>query len=219
MKRLMIVWLVLLWGCATTEDVGQSLTRPELVSLTPLPPRRAPRIEQGLKLDVVMHVTKEGTVDEAQFRGSSGDPTWDSLAVEAIKNWKFVSARRNGIPVDVWIRQQVTVEFQEPVYMVLSELICSNLREADSVLALLREGADFLLLAKQSGGRLLGGEPGLQQGIDLAVFPPAVSTELRRLREGDMTRPIRVGDKYIIYMRVKKGTVLPSAAMGTELLG
>ncbi len=219
MKRLMVVWLVVLAGCAATGEVEQALQRPELVSLAPLPPRRGPRIEQGLRLEVLMHVTKEGVVDQAELRGSSGDPSWDAMAIDAIKKWRFVGARRGGVPTDIWIRQQITVEFQEPVYMMLSELICSTLREADSIFALLSEGADFLALSRRSGGRMLLGEPGMNEGVDLATFPPNVSAELRKLSEGGITPPIRVGDKFIIYKRIGKGAAEPSALGGSLPIG
>jgi TonB family protein len=219
MKGLIVVLLVLCAGCAVTEEVGQPVERPELVSLTPLPARSHQRIEQGLRLEVMMHVTKDGLVDDAELHNSSGDLAWDSMAVDAIKKWRFRAARRNSVPVDVWIRQQVTVEFQEPVFMCLSELICSTLEEADSMVALLKGGADFLVLARRSGGRLLMGEPGFTPGVDLAIFPPAVSNELRKLEEGRITPPLRVGDKYIIYKRVAKGTVEPSASLGMPLPG
>jgi parvulin-like peptidyl-prolyl isomerase len=40
--------------------------------------------------------------------------------------------------------------------------------------------------------------------VDIRTYVPRVRESLRYLHEGEYTGPIRVGDKYVIYKRVKK---------------
>lgn len=207
MKRSILLLFVLLGGCISSKQIDLSTEPPELISLAPLPARPSYALERGLKLEVLMHVMKDGSVEFVELHGSSGDADWDSLALQAIKKWRFTAARRNGVPIDLWIRQQITVQFEEPVRLVLAELVCISQRQADSLYSLLRAGADFDTLVRQLGESSSSARGDILGTVDITLYPPHVRDELKRLDAGATTRPLRVGTNYMIYKRLKRDAV------------
>ena len=204
MKHALILLFVLFAGCGTAIQIDRSLEPPELVSLAPLPPFRSFSFHDVLRIEVLLYVKKDGTVEDARFVGTSGDPDWDSLALQAIRRWRFTAARRDGEPTELWIHQQVRVQFQDPILMTLAELVSPDQRHADSLYELLTNGADFGTLAAQSRRTSPSDSNVLLSTVDITLFPTHVREALRKLVEGGFTTPLRVGDKYIIYKRFKK---------------
>jgi len=204
MQRILLLSLILFVGCATVPQTEQAVVAPELISLAPLPPYRGTTFRQNLRLEILMYVTKTGTVEDAQLQGTSGDPQWDSLALKAVRDWRFTAPKRNGIPTDLWIHQVVTVQFQEPVLMVLAEIVCGSQHQGDSLYAMLEQGADFATLARQAGGSLSSANGGSLGTVDISLYPPQVREALRKLSVGDLTHPIRIGDKFTIFKRLPK---------------
>ncbi len=203
MPRIMLLLLLsLLIGCGTGTETESSIVPPELVTLSPLPPYRAPSVRPSIKLDMLILVTKEGLVEDAKLQGSSGDPEWDSLALKAVRQWQFTPPTRNGQPTDLWIRQQVTVQFQEPILLTLAEIICSTQQDGDTLYQMLEQGADFAALARQTGRSPSNAPDGYLGTVDISLYPPQVREALRSLSVGETTKPIRLGAKYVIFKRM-----------------
>jgi TonB family protein len=204
MIRMAVVSAILLAGCAALQQ-GEIVTEaPELVRMAPLPATNSPLPLGGFRLYVLLHVLADGTVGEARLLDSSGITEWDSLAIQSIKEWRFTPARRNGLPVDLWIRQPVIVQPQEPTIWVLGELVLTAREKADSLYALLQNGGDFDSLAKQWSEAPSRDRGGYLGRVDIGIYPLHVRDELRRLHEDESSRPIRVGDKYIIFKKFRK---------------
>jgi periplasmic protein TonB len=68
----------------------------------PYPPLSRRTGEQG-RVVLRVHVTAAGTVDEAHVRASSGHTRLDDSALETVKRWKFVPAKRGPEPVAAWV--------------------------------------------------------------------------------------------------------------------
>ncbi len=68
--------------------------------------------EQGT---VWIHVTigPEGTVQEASVGVSSGFDRLDRAALEAVRRWRFVPGKRNGVPTTMAYRQPVRFEITQ----------------------------------------------------------------------------------------------------------
>lgn len=204
MKKLLVVFLVLIAGCGTSQIPQTTGEQPEVISMAPLPPYPSTIPLAGLRFTVMMHVLEDGSVGEASMVGSTGVPEWDSLAIQSVKLWKFQPARQNNKPVASWLRQAIVVQVQEPIIMYLGELVMAQKESADSLYALLTNGTSFEALAKQSvaASRDHGGYLG---AVDLAIFPKNVRDQLKVLDIGDITKPIKVGSDYVIYKRFKQG--------------
>lgn len=188
------VALLLLSGCSGTQQVAVPTERVELISMTPLPPITSISYAAGMKLNVLIHVLQDGTVENVRMLGSSGDGGWDSLALQAMKHWRYAPPRRDGVPTDMWFRELVVVQIQEPIVMTIGEIVSASLHKADSLYALLEKGTDLDTLFKQAIGT-----------FDINKYPPNVRDTLRKLLRGENTGPIRVGDRYIIYKRFRTG--------------
>jgi TonB family protein len=187
------ILLVVIVGCTVTKEVEVPTAHFELIDMTPLPPLQSSAFLGGAKLSVLLHVLKDGTVENVKILGPSGDGGWDSLAVQSIKQWRYAPPRSEGIPVDVWFRQLIVVQIQEPMEMTLGQLVSASMPEADSLYASLEKGTVLDPVFK-----------GLLTTINIMRFPLHIRERLKSLQEGEYTRPLRLGDKYIIFKRFSK---------------
>ncbi|MCI0707177.1 MAG: energy transducer TonB [Ignavibacteriae bacterium] len=187
---ILLMLFLLLTGCSMQSQMGVPPEQPELISMVSLPTLTSTTYAEGLKFDVLMHVLRDGSVEYVRMIGSSGDPEWDAQALESIKQWRFAAPRRDGEPIDVWFRQLIIVQVQEPVFMNIGQLVSSSLQEADSLYALIQEGNDLDELFKKTS-----------TPVNILQFPKRVREEIRKLYEGKTSRPIRVGETYVIYKR------------------
>lgn len=63
--------------------------------------------EQGrVMLDV--YILPDGSVGETKLNKSSGFPRLDNAALQAVKNWKYVPAKRGNKPIAFWYVQPVS---------------------------------------------------------------------------------------------------------------
>lgn len=204
MKKLLL--LVLLGcGCATTAPPETDLRLPELVSQVPLP---APsRLLQGrpLRLELKIHIAEDGSVREAMFVYSSGDPEWDSAALERVHQWTFSPATHGGRPISIWIRQSILLQFSDQLMMSLAEIRCAEKSRADSVYAVLQAGADFVELARRLSEAATAPQGGMLGEVDIRSYPQGVQEKLKALQAGEFTPPIRIGSAYVVFRRVPEG--------------
>lgn len=177
-------------GCAGSRQTEAPPAKVELLTMTPLPSLTSPQTLTGTRLNLLLHIGKDGSVADVRLLGSSGDAAWDSLALKSIRQWRFVPPKLDGVPTDIWLRQLVVVQVQEPIIMTLGELTAGNPRVADSLYALLKGGADLDTLFLRTVRR-----------VDVALQPQQIREALRELADGDFTAPLRLGDNYIIYKR------------------
>jgi TonB family protein len=203
-KRLVALLLFWVLGCGTPYEISHDIAPPELINYVPLPPFRILPDNRPLKLRVMMCVREDGSVEQVRFVQASGDPSWDSLAAQRIKEWRYAPPLRNGVPTDVWVSQQIVVQFGDPILMSLLYLSAPDKRAADSLYALLSGGRDFETLVREYAGSArdhLGGSLG---AVDVRTLAPRVRDALKQIREGEFTQPLRSGDRYVIYKRLKK---------------
>jgi TonB family protein len=199
MKFAIALSLILLVGCAGELQTVTPTDTAEVVSMTSLPPLTTPSYRSQLKLTALFRTRADGTVMEVRLLTSSGDLPWDAAARDSMRLWRFAPARQDWSTPDRWIRCAVTVRVEPRIVMALGELTTTSEREADSLYSLLLAGVDFDTLAKRIRGGLSG--PGGGADVDIAKFPLHVRNELRRLDVNGVTRPLRLGDTYVIYKR------------------
>lgn len=70
------------------------------------PPESRRRREQGRVLFEV-YVQVDGSVGEIRLKQSSGSQRLDDAALDAVKRWRYVPARRGGEPIPYWYAQPV----------------------------------------------------------------------------------------------------------------
>jgi TonB family protein len=190
----LVIAFLLFTGCRITHEAMVPAERVELISTTSLPRITLSSYRSGLRLNVLMHIREDGTVENVKMLGSSGDAEWDSLAMLSMKQWRYAPFRRAGAPVDLWFRQVVVVQIQDPVVLTIGEIVSPSLHEADSLHALLKKGTNMDSLFRRALGT-----------FDLGGYPRNVREALKRLDPGEHTSPLRRGEEYVIYKRFEKG--------------
>jgi TonB family protein len=195
--------MFLLAGCSAVQETETLIQPPELVKRASLPPIVSLVPQGGMKFDVMILVLKDGTVGSVKLLESSSDPGWDSLALHSIMKWQFIPARREGMPVELWVRQPLRVQLRDPIIRTLAGLVSATQEEADSLYLLLEHGMNFDTLLRQAG-QPSGERSGSPGSIDISVYAPHLRDELLKLREGEASRPLRIGNRFIIYKRLKK---------------
>jgi TonB family protein len=195
--------LFVLAGCSAIQQTDSPIQPPQLVKSASLPPIVSRIPEGGMRLNVMILVLEDGTVGNAKFIESSRDPDWDSLALHSIMEWEFLPARREGMPVKLWVRQPLLVQLRDPIVRMLAGLVSATREEADSLSLLLEHGMTFDTLLRQAL-QVSGERSGTIGPVDISLYAPHLRDELLKLREGEVSRPVRIGNRFIIYKRLKK---------------
>jgi parvulin-like peptidyl-prolyl isomerase len=95
------------------------------------------------------------------------------------------------------------VQLRDPIIRILAGLVSATQQEADSLYSLVEHGTDFDSLLRQAV--LVSGERRRSLGsVDISMYAPHLRDELLKLREGDVSRPLRFGTGFIMYKRLSK---------------
>ena len=199
MKPILLILPFLALGCASNQAVDMPDRLPHLVEQEPLPPLPRSMSINHVVFDLRMQVTENGSVANAEILNPSGDPTWDSLALAKMGKWIFSPALRDGKPISMWVTMAAKVRFEEPVFMRLAEIVCPSPTIADSVRALLLGGQDFSTLASGFSVSRSKEEGGNLGRIDICRYRDEVKKVLADLSVNEISVPVAVGDKYIIF--------------------
>jgi protein TonB len=203
MMRTAVFLTILLSGCSAMQQAENPVMPPELVTSAALPLIPSVVPGGGMRFNVEILVRKDGTVGDVKLLQSSGDPDWDSLALRSIRKWLFDPARRDGTPVELWVRQPLLVQLRDPIIRTLAALESATQQEADSLYSLVEHGADFDSLQRQA--ELVQGERSRSPGsVDISMFAPRLRDKLLKLRDGEVSPPLRIGSRFIMYKRLKK---------------
>ena len=194
---------ILFAGCSSSGALEQSYTLPKLIDYTGLPP--LPAMLSGRYRDIVadLLVNESGCVSMAKLRQSSGDESWDSSAESRLLEWKFIPAKMGDKPIRLWIRQRITLKFEDSEMMFLSAIECENSGQADSVYTELVAGVDFGQLAMIHGNPKSRAARGALGPVELHQYSLTVRTALLQLKEGEFTKPLQCGERSIIFRREK----------------
>ena len=206
MHRIIVAVLVLLVGCTAARETAGPADGARVVGLTSLPPLSVLSSVGGVRFDAMFLVRLDGSVSDVRLVGSSGDLNWDRAAADSMRQWRFALEAPDSSLEMQWIRAAVIVQAQEPVMMTLGVLVAGTLPEADSLYALIGHGEEFNSLAKERPA-----DPSNQCGwllgaVDILKYPPHVREALRVLAVNDVTHPLRMDSRYVIFKRLEAAT-------------
>ncbi|MEW6062563.1 MAG: TonB family protein [Bacteroidota bacterium] len=205
-----IVVCTLLAACSSTEELSD-ITLPELIVQYPLPAFPTPIASTQLRIEFKLLVTEDGSVKFVELLSGSGNREWDATAIAAIKQWRYTPALYKNKPMKLWLKQAAIVQFSEPQYLSLQEIVMATKDEADSVFALLEHGYKFeemVALHSTSPSRT---QYGMLGTVNIQVYPYHIRQAVAKLEENQYTTPLKFGDRYVIFRRVqsKQTEVLP----------
>jgi hypothetical protein len=197
---LLILFIQMVCSCATPRE------RFEIMEKTELPVYDGEPRSDPLKMRVLFHLMKDGSVSDVRVLSKSGDSNWDMALADSLKKWRFAMDSSDS---SVWVSRNIIVHLQPSLLLNLGELTASTKKDADLLYSRLRAGVSFDQLVieytedstSDISGRYL-------KNINTSRYPIHVSRMLRELRTGEYSQPVEVYGRYIIFQRF--GTQLPS---------
>ncbi|MCU0454400.1 MAG: TonB family protein [Bacteroidetes bacterium] len=201
--RILLLAFLVTNGCGSAIDtiVPERLPTPIGDVFLPVYPSDVP---YSIRINVRALISDDGTVRAAQISPRTGDDLWDSLAVLAIRGWRFSPALQNGRPVPAWVRFPVTLRFAEAHPIPLAEIIVATRSLADSIYALLSDGRDFGSLAMRYSLGPTAQDSGYLGPRPLKDFPLPVQMAITSVGLGQATHPIMIEGRYVIYKRLRR---------------
>jgi len=193
--------LLILSGCGAVQQADQEPAHQVLVKVSPLPVFASGPSPRDMNIRVAFRVLRDGTVADIRVLDSPADPGWNSAAVELMNHWRFSQAGESARPEGQWIQYSLVIHAEEPVVMTLGEISASTKDEADSLYKLLDSEFAFPWVPARASVDSSTGLARLLGPVDIAAYPQRVRDELRKLRIHHFTRPLRLGNSYVIYVR------------------
>jgi hypothetical protein len=143
-------------------------------------------------------------VSDVELLEKSEDASWDSMVCASLQQWKFLPARRNNLPISTWLHLHATLRYANPEFISLAEIVCKTKDEADSVYMEMEGGKDFGELAPEHSIDSTYKKKIVLGRVDINCYPENVRTILKRLDIDEVTKPIKYGDQYILFKRLKE---------------
>lgn len=199
--NILLILLTAISACSSSNTTAE-LIPPQLIYQHPLPAYPRPIMTFALRIPLEILVSEKGEVQQVHLRSGSGDALWDSAAAASIMHWRYAPGSFEGKPIGLWLRQTAVVQFSEPHYLSLAEIICSGHEQADSIYRMLVNGAPFSETAVQysdAESRIAGGRLGI---VNIQIYPDAVKKKLSGLGKNEFTPPIEYGNRYAIFLRL-----------------
>lgn len=204
MKKFFFICLFLLAsGCTVFQPEESTLIQPTLLKQSELPPLRESITNNYFEFYCEMMIDTNGNVLRARILNGTNDPIWDSLAVLSLMDWKYTPAIYGGHPINLLVRRKVKVVYAEPRYITLAEIQCDSREVADTVYTALLNGIDFTSLVLTYSTSSSKARNGLIGDVNVKYFSDDISLAIRKLNEGEFTKPLSYGNHYIIYKRLK----------------
>jgi len=190
-------------GCFPIQQISES-DAPQLLFQSPLPALPTSIEKLPSEISLAVFVLENGTVEQVRFSKSSGSNEWDSLAVSAIKQWRFSPARLNSKPFSTWYHLRAPLHYASPLLFSLAEILCVTKEIADSIYEALDQGKEFSKLAKQYSIDTSRDNHGIIGEVDVYCYPENIRSTLKGLDIEDYTKPLLYGNHYVIFKRIKK---------------
>jgi TonB family protein len=198
-----LVCIVCFVGCSVMKHT-QDASVPQLLLKHPLPPIPESFPGSSFDLDVVLFILEDGSVGKARLLKGSDDTSWDSLALTSIKEWRFTPARAENQPISTWFHLRTTVRYAKLQIMNLAEILCTTREEADTVYNAIERGQEFGDLAMRHSVDPSREMKGILGEVNINMYPENIYKSLEKLVIDTYTKPMKYGDLYVIFKRVRK---------------
>lgn len=98
----------------TSEPVSQARFDADYLRNPPPPyPPLSRRMGEEGKVILRVLVNTQGSADSVEIRTTSGSPRLDDAAVNTVKKWKFISAKRGDTPVQSWVLVPIIFKLEQ----------------------------------------------------------------------------------------------------------
>lgn len=196
-----VAFLGMLAGCSSSK-YASDIIPPELLYQYPLPSFPQQLFAPTLRIPLEIHVEKDGSVSDVRIMKGSGDRDWDSSVVSTIRQWKYSPAHIGTTPVSIWVRQTAVVQFTDPQFVSLAEIVCKTAEDADSSFISISRGEEFSDIVKKYSVAESRHKMGVIGNVNIQIYPERIKKILASIKEDQFTKPLQFGDNYIIFKRL-----------------
>ena len=201
MRTISIILFALLAGCTSIKESFES-SAPQLLLQHPLPPLPESFSAPSVPLNLALYIQTDGSVEKIILIKGSGIASWDSAALNIIKQWRFSPARLNDQPISTWYYISTILRPAIPIYMTLAEIQCTTLAQVDSTYEQLTSGKQLTELTTPCCiDTVQGTVPGIAT-VNVYQYPEKIRNILVKLNVNEFSHPIPYGDRFIIFQRL-----------------
>ena len=162
-------------------------------------------VSNAPKLEIQLDIDSDGRVSQAQFVRATQDTNWNAEALRRILSWKFLPARMGEKPVATTVRFPVRLQFLDPILLSLAEIVCESRDCIDSAYEAVQKGEEFDSVAHRFSAAPTAERGGKIGWVDVRRYPSDVREELMRLRKGEVSQPLVLGAKFVMFKVMGKG--------------
>jgi hypothetical protein len=203
MRFIYATLMVVLIGCVPPQHLSDP-SIPQVLVHYPLPAIPVSIENPPTELSMALFITSEGAVTKVWLTKGSCGPTWDSLAIQTIMRWQFVPARVSDKPISTWYHLRAPIRYMKPVSLLLAEIVCNTQEMIDSMYGELKAGHDFSELAALHSVVPSHEHYGIIGEVNIFCYPEVIQTDLTTLGPDEFTPPLKYGERFIIFKRLKK---------------
>lgn len=189
-------------GCSLFKPEEPALIQPKLIKQYALPPLTQNIYKDNFEFFCEMMIDANGDVERVKLLSTSGDETWDTLAVQSLLKWKYQPAIYDGNPIKMLVRTKIRVVFADAVMLSLAEIELENYQLADSVYRELERGKDFSELVSRFSISPSKDKNGILGEVNIKLYSKNISNILGQLKPGEYTKPLSYGEHFIIFKRL-----------------
>jgi TonB family protein len=203
MRYVSTLCVLFILGCAPFKPTIDHST-PQLLLQHPLPPLPSSFDKPVFDLNIAIFVLEDGSANRVLLRQGSGNPQWDTAAVETVKQWRFAPAYREQSPMRTWYYVHSRVRYATPIYMMLAEVDCMTIDQANSVYEQLTLGKQLADLETPCRIDTVREKYTHMNGVNIYQYPQHIRDVLVKLDINEYSRPVEFGNKYVIFQRLNQ---------------
>jgi len=198
-----VIIIAVFIGCVPTQQIAD-ISIPQSLVQDPLPALPESIQDAPSEIFIALYIKEDGSVEKVRFVKGSGSIAWDSLAINTIMRWQFIPAHMNDKPISTWFHLRAPLHYKNPELFTLAEIVCNDRETIDSTYKELQQGQDFGELAERYSvvsSREKKGEVG---NVNIYCYPEYIRKHLSFLGLNEFTPPLKYGERFIIFKRIKK---------------
>ena len=201
---ILVILPVCLLACTSSREAIDDAPV-QLVEKTLLPDIEDSAHLVRYRLEVILRVNPDGSVEEARIMNPIINTEWNAAAIDSIKKWRFTRFSPEKYPEGVILQCPIKIEMIHESDMVTTgELWFASRAMADSVYDQLRAGLDFFDFVMSLQLDESKDVAFYQRTMEVGNYPRQAQKVVDRLRAEDFSEPVRVRSHYVIYRKMEE---------------
>jgi hypothetical protein len=203
LKYVYFCFIVLFISCNPENNFLKIDQLPVLIHQEPLPPIPHDLKKKTFKLNTRMLISEKGEVIDVEILSTDENRTWDSLAIEKLKQWVFTPAILQNVPIRVKIKQPIKISVKDPLFLNLIEIVFDNAEIAYRIYDSLNIGNNFSEMVETYSISESKHNHGKIGTVNIRELEFEIQKYFEPLDYNEYTKPFIYKGKYTIFKRIK----------------